>query len=199
MDRIRKILEEKNIGVIAIYCHGSYVYGCWENGDYDFIVVTDKYYGTNRITDGNYDFSLFTEEEWRKEAEDNSVDFMECAFLPNNMKYEKYSFDYTIIRDKIRSSFSSKASNSFVKCKKKLTVEKDYNPYIAKKSLFHSFRILVFGIQILEFGKIIDYSAANQYYCIVEDQCNDWDYFKEKYQKEYNSLKHKFRMIGLGD
>ncbi len=81
-----------------------------------------------------------------------------------------------------------------MKCKKKLTVEKDYNPYIGKKSLWHSFRILMFGIQMLETGKIYDYSCANFLYDeIVNNPENDWNYYKEKYQKLYNSYKSKFR------
>jgi hypothetical protein len=79
--------------------------------------------------------------------------------------------------------------------KKKLTVEKDYSPYIAKKSLFHSLRILIEGIQIAKYQKIIDYSQANYLWEeIVNNKVNDWSYYKEKYQPLYNKLNSEFRI-----
>jgi hypothetical protein len=105
-------------------------------------------------------------------------------------QYDEFEIDY----DKIREEFSRIASNSWVKCKKKLIIEKDYNPYIAKKSLFHSLRILMFGIQIMKLGKIVDFSEANIYYKDIMDSPNDWEYLKEKYQPIYNKLKSEFRL-----
>ena len=82
-----------------------------------------------------------------------------------------------------------------MKCKKKLEIEDSYNPKVAKKSLWHSLRIIDFGIQIISFGKIEDYSSVNYLYSeIVESNQNKWDYFKKKYKPLYNSLKTKFRL-----
>ena len=66
-----------------------------------------------------------------------------------------------ITKTKIRNSFSHVASNSFVKCKKKIEVEASYDPHTGRKSLWHSLRIVDFGIQILKHDKIIDYSSVN--------------------------------------
>jgi hypothetical protein len=52
-----------------------------------------------------------------------------------------------------------KAGNSFAKAGKKLDVEKEH--YKGKKSLFHSLRILMFGIQIAKAGRITNYGEAN--------------------------------------
>ena len=89
---------------------------------------------------------------------------------------------------------SQKANHSFVKAKKKIEVEKDY--YVGWKSLFHSLRILVFGIQIAKEGCISDYSAANDYWHeIREANQYDWSYFKSKYQPEHNRLATEFRKL----
>ena len=82
-----------------------------------------------------------------------------------------------------------------MKAKKKLIVEKDYDPYIGKKSLFHSLRIILFGIQIAQYGKIINYEEANIYYDIVKSEIIEWEYFKKKYQPIYNNLKTEFRKL----
>lgn len=58
----------------------------------------------------------------------------------------------------LRAAISEKASHSWVKGKKKMTVEADYNMYAAKKSLFHSLRILKFGTAIAQHG-VLDLSV----------------------------------------
>lgn len=184
--------------VLALYLHGSRVYGCnTDNSDWDVIaVVNDDVNVKEQITVQNIDITIFKKSQWEKMAEENDCDFLECYFLDKKFKYvEDYVPQFKLDISKIRSNFSQKASNSFVKCKKKLTVEKDYAPYIGKKSLFHSFRLLQFGIQILEKGKIVDYTSANDMYNdIVNSETNDWNYFKAKYQQPYNHLKSQFRL-----
>lgn len=192
----KKIIENEK--VIAAYFHGSRVYGCnTPDSDYDLILVINvESIDTDYINCENYDMSLYTKGQWDIMAQENDCDFMECIFLRNDFKLkEEYVPAYTIDVNKIRSNFSKKASNSFVKCKKKLTISKDYAPYIGKKSLFHSFRLLQFGIQILKEGRIIDYGSANSLYQeIVENDSNDWNYFKETYQQKYNQYKSEFRL-----
>ncbi|MNR15785.1 hypothetical protein D3C85_1323410 [compost metagenome] len=74
-------------------------------------------------------------------------------------------------------------------------MEKDYNPYIAKKSLFHSFRILKYGIQIAKYGRIFDYTEANYLWEEINSfETNDWEFFKTKYQPVYNELKSQFKL-----
>lgn len=186
-----------NSNILNVYLNGSRVYGTnKKDSDYDFIVVVkENTYGSDHVRDENCDYSIVTKEEWDKQAKENSVDFCECYFLPKKFKIiENYVPEFEFKKENIRSSFSSVASNSWVKCKKKLTVEKDFAPYIGKKSLWHSLRILQFGIQILRDGKITDYSSANSLYNeIVGCDSNDWEYYKEKYQKTYNALKSEFR------
>lgn len=196
-----KIIEnmKSSIDVLNIYEYGSRVYGTAnENSDYDFVVVVkDEVYTTDHYSKENYEFNIYSKSQWIKMAEENDVIFCECFFLPNKIK-EEFVPEFKVDVPKLRASFSHVASNSFVKCKKKLTVEKDYVPYIGKKSLWHSFRILMFGIQILSKGKIYDYSEANYLYKeIVKNDCNDWEYYKEKYQGLYNSYKSEFRKFDI--
>ncbi len=77
-------------------------------------------------------------------------------FYDTNMRIVVPYIDKSVLR----SSISSKASNSFVKAKKKLTVEKDYDRYASMKSLFHSIRLLMFGRQIAERGYVYDFKVT---------------------------------------
>ena len=86
------------------------------------------------------------------------------------------------------------------KHEKKLEVEKNFNPLVAKKNLFHVLKILLFGKQIAKYGKIIDYKEANNYfYDIMNIESNDWLVFKNKYQPIANELKTEFRKYAPKD
>lgn len=201
----------KETTVLNVYLHGSRVYGtATQESDYDYIVVVDPAFWViprcgielasalpnNYKEDQPADVQIYNKEDWDKMAQENNCDFLECICQPDSLKLkETYVPDFILSKEKIRCNFSAKASNSWVKCKKKLTVEKDYSPYIGKKSLWHSLRLVRFGIQLLKHGKIVDYSELNPMYKeIVFNESNDWEYYKAKYQPIYNSYKTEFRL-----
>jgi len=116
-------------------------------------------------------------------------DSMEClpSLSLNNKKY-------------VRHSISQKCSNSFVKAKKKLTVEKDYDRYSSMKSLFHSIRMARFAY---DYGKngIINPSACTELYLEIK---KDYDTHTDeeileligtKYKKIYNDRMSLFRLL----
>jgi hypothetical protein len=188
---------------LNIYYYGSYVYNTYQEGisDMDFIVILPNTYSPNAdiIEYNNCHYSLYTLSEWQAKLQRHDVDAIETYFLDNRFKIkETVEFHINIDRTKIRENFSRTASNSWVKCKKKLEVEDSFNPRVAKKSLWHSLRIINFGVQIMIHGKIIDYTAMNSLYNeIVNNDINDYSYYKEKYQKYYNNLKTLFRQTEL--
>lgn len=114
------------------------------------------------------------------------------AFIGPQEDYEKY---FTLDTWKLRQTVSAIVNNSWAKCHKKLTVEEDYDWYRAVKSLFHCFRLYTFAKQIAQFGKIVDYSEANNYWDEIYNDTpseNQWEYYKEKYQPRLNSLRSEF-------
>jgi len=203
-----KILNSEGIDdrkIFGLYQYGSQVYGCaTEQSDFDYILVVDEPIPNKEIKVEQSEINLpvniniYNLVEFLSRIALHEIDALECAFLPTkNILYSSINFnDYIFRKDILRRSISEKASNSFVKAKKKLTVEKDFNPYIGKKSLFHSLRIINFGIQIARDGRISDYSAANNYWReIVENPENNWQYYKDKYQPVYNSMMTEFRKL----
>ncbi|KAG2379112.1 hypothetical protein C9374_007750 [Naegleria lovaniensis] len=74
----------------------------------------------------------------------------ERAILLENKKFYIQKLQTPEQKSAFRRPFSRKSANSYVKCKKKICVEKDLK--VGLKSLFHSLRIVMFAIQILKFG-----------------------------------------------
>jgi hypothetical protein len=195
---IKGILKQS----LNIYHYGSFVYETFNKSqsDYDYIVIMPDAFNNldkKQFENNNNQYSFYTKSTWQKKLDNNDVDAMEIYFLPPKCIVKETVYFHTyIVPEKIRNNFSRVSSNSFVKCKKKLEVKDSFNPRIAKKSLWHSLRIVDFGIQILSKGKIENYQNLNYLYDeIVNAKTNDWKYFKEKYQPIYNSLKSQFRLF----
>lgn len=185
---------------LNIYEYGSIVYGTYIDGksDKDYIVIVPDDYAVDidQIEYDNCHYNIFHALEWQHKLDNNEVDAMEVYFLDKkHVIKERIVFQTNIVPSKIREQFSRTASNSFVKCKKKLIVPQDFHPRIAKKSLWHSLRIINFGIQILTMNTIEDYSSMNYLYDeIVNNTINEWEFYQQKYKPIYNQLKTKFRL-----
>ena len=201
MENMTPKAQEVIENALNIYHYGSFVYGTFKEGisDKDYIVIVpDEYkdFDLSQFEQNNNQYSIYTKSTWQQKLDNNDVEAIESYFLPEKYKVKETEYFKTNINpEKIRENFSRVASNSFVKCKKKLTVEKDYNPRVGKKSLWHSLRIIDFGTQILKTGQIYNYGSMNHLHDdIVNGQRNDWEFFKEKYQPVYNAMKTNFRL-----
>jgi len=190
-------MDLNNKDILNLYHYGSVVYNCkGTNSDNDYIVVVnnDSEY-QEQLKINNNDYSFYKESEFRELIKKHEITALECLFLDSKfIVRETVKFDFELDLQQLRESISKKSSNSFVKAKKKLIVEKDYDLYVGKKSLFHSLRIILFGTQIAIYGKITNYEEANIYYNdIVNNDVVEWEYFKNIYQPIYNNLKTEFR------
>ena len=79
-------------------------------------------------------------------------------------------------------------------CKKKLTVPESYNLNVGRKSMFHAFRIMDFGIQIAQFEKITDYGRCNTLYHEIF-QYYDWQTLYDTFKPRYNKTCSVFRSL----
>ena len=165
--------------------------------------ILDEYpkheYQYNEVPTSNYikewgarEFSFVCEDDFIKRIKDNDIAALECifAYKPWGGQYEKYFEAFTLDKWKLRQSISAICSNSWVKAKKKLTVEKDYNLRVAQKSLWHSMRLYMFGLQIANNGEIYNFTVANDLWKEIKNAENPtWEYYKEKYQAKFNELR----------
>lgn len=186
--------------VLAAYPYGSRVYQtAGVNSDHDFIIIADKVADDFALTsnDGKINVHLYSPDTFLDQVRQHKISALECIFLPKDIVLKDIiRWNFNLNKETLRSSISEKASHSWVKAKKKLEVEKDRDVYIAKKSLFHSLRIIEFGTQIAQHSKIVNYGAANHLWLEIRDNpANDWDTYKDKYQEYYNSKMTEFRKL----
>jgi hypothetical protein len=196
--QVETLLEKS----LNIYHYGSFVYGTFvqDISDYDYVIIVPDecdVYDLEQFECEKCQYNVYTVETWRRMLREHDVCAVETYFLP--AKYivkENIKFDFVVNKEKLRESFSKTASNSYVKCKKKLEIIEDFNPKTAKKSIWHSLRILNFGIQILTSGRILNYSAMNYLYDeIINNPSQNWEDYKIKYKPIYNALKTEFRKV----
>ena len=202
-EKTKKLLDNK----IAVYPRGSVVYGTYEEGvsDIDRLVVVDNkcedllkddVKGVYQDTDDEIDYQFMCEKTFEKMIYDNCIEVLECIFSKPTEHNWKYMDMFVLDKWKLRQSVSSICSNSWVKCKKKLTVEKDYDLRCGQKSLWHSLRIYMYGIQLAETGKIYDWAQANRlWYEIRDAETPTWEYYYQKYKKLHNELRSKLVLL----
>ena len=183
-------LNVNNENYINIYLRGSRLFGTAnEKSDYDYIVVV-KDFTDYPLTaeDGNESYAFVTKSAWERMARKNQIEIFEALFAPKEFKIkETYVPNFEFNYEYIRRNFSKQASNSWVKCKKKLTLPNE-DKYIGRKSMWHSLRLLMEEAQLLKYGKIDDFQCANKYYGDIVNTDKTWEELKEKYQPIYNEL-----------
>ena len=188
----------KDSQVIEAYIYGSRVYGnARKDSDWDFIVVlNDEDYKEEQFSDNLINVNFFQFRSHHQRLEQCEPSAMECSFLDEkHILKRQYPIYYQMLKvdlSSLRSAFSAKSSNSWVKAKKKLTVPADFNDQVGKKSLWHAMRIIDFGTQIATKGRIEDYGSCNWFYDEVMF-CKDWTEMFEKYKKRYNEMCTEFR------
>lgn len=202
MKNVEEIKNTFNLSdnVINIYSYGSQVYGTAnELSDHDFFIVCQN--GTVKdefaVTKNNISCHFYNDNTFQDLLDRHKISAMECFFLPEEIiLLNNKKFKFKVDLEKLRPAISEKASHSWVKAKKKFEVEKDRNVYIAKKSLFHSLRIIDFGSQIAKLGKIDNYSSSNYLWeDIYTDPNETWEPYKEKYQEIFNIKMTEFRKL----
>ena len=203
---LNEILHKTKLDVrdlVAVYPYGSRVYGtARKNSDYDFIVVTPK--KTNeQYSDKLININFYTPLEHQHRLNEHEISALECYFLPQESVLFDSShplnrigdyFTFKLDVSKLRHSLAAKSSNSWVKAKKKLTVEKDYDLDLGRKSLFHSMRIIDYGIQIATYNTIVDYGSCNDLFHEIMN-CYTWTDMFDQYKERYNQMCSEFRVV----
>ncbi len=192
--------------VFCVYLFGSRVYGtASDKSDWDIIMVANNSVESTELSGlkrGIYNIHVYTPKKFQEDLDWHRINNLECVFAPNWAKLkEDIKWEFKIDTAKLRHAISHISSNSWVKCKKKLAQD-EY--YLGIKSLFHSIRIPMFGLQIANFGKIVDFSEANYIWddltfksipLYMRDKSEwTWDELSKKWKPELNSILTKFRI-----
>lgn len=199
---LKTFIDEPNI--LNIYLFGSSLYNTRnENSDYDYIVVCKELPGYGTLLNiGDETFHFHTLTNFQSLLDLNEIQALECMYCPYIYKIkENHVFSFDINKQNIRTSISTITSNSYVRGKKKLIIQGDYDKYLGIKSIFHSIRILDFAIQILTDGKIHNFESMNW---ILKDllkiskdkeSVELWELINNKYLSIYQSKGSIFRKL----
>lgn len=199
---VENIFDKLKELTIIKYNYGSFVYGTNDEfSDKDYICVIED---TDIIPENEFqinhegnDYTFIKESKFVDDIKKHDITALECIFLTPDMfngDNDRFLIHFRYDENKLRASISAVCSNSWVKAKKKLTVEKDFDFRKAIKSLFHSIRIYDFGSQIAKRGKIVDYSSCNDLWLnmLSKETSTDWNYYREKYKPIWNKYHSEF-------
>lgn len=215
INNIKKIIKshtENNL--LAVIPYGSQVYKNKQSEDYDFIVIVESIFPEKCIHNLNdLDITIIDKSTFLNQCEQNNVRALELLFTPDQVDnyYIKPEFQSEVfcLRKNIlnpsfmRTEFSQKTSNSYVKAKKKIILNNDYDYMVSLKSLWHSIRILDFGKQLLEKGNI-NFPSMNELYKEIEsdykklyneDKNKMWDKIHEKYKPIFNKKHSELKKL----
>jgi predicted nucleotidyltransferase len=187
--------------VVGVYPYGSLVYEtATENSDLDLIVIVDMIKNDYlQYESEDLDIHFVSENYFKTRLFQHDIMMLECFYNPN--PFLKYETEFELDKSKLRSVISSKSNNSWAKAGKKLDLSEE-DDFIGLKSLFHSLRLLSFGIDLAQDGKIYyNYvggdNARNLLDTIISEynKGDRWEELKTKYKPIYNSLATDFRKV----
>ncbi len=197
--------------VVAVYPYGSRVYGTnRDDSDYDFIVVLKNVkVDSDRLDsrENTISITIYSEETFKERINEHKIFALECLFCPKELVLKnKLDFSFKLNKSNLRHSISEKCSKDWNQAKKRFSDSQGINPvtgetyvrkiYEGKKSLFHCFRMIDFAIQIIEKGKIENYSSCNELWEeLYTNPSEDWNHYKEKYYDPYNARIIEFRKL----
>ena len=193
------LLHTLNEHLICCCKYGSTTYETTtEHSDIDMVCIVEDIIEWNKIYQckiDNLDIQYMTLNQFKELLNEHHILALETYFYNYDILKE-YIPSFEVDNWKLRQSISSVASNAWAKANKKMSVVKDYDIYKGKKSLFHSLRVLMFGIQIAEHQKIVDFKEASSLWnSIYENESKDWINYKTEYKPLYNKLKSQLTKL----
>lgn len=181
VEEIAKSVNLDPSDILNVYRYGSRVYGTDDEfSDDDYIVVHKSFTIKNSYNDklsfrqnalssedGQIQVIRYSRSGFLDAIDNYEIGALECLFLPEDKviqeklkfgvrNFEKSSVDYELNR--MVKKVITKASNSWFLGNRDIENERFER---AEKAYFHALRILMFGLQIKEHRKIVDYSEAN--------------------------------------
>jgi len=195
MITLNEVIEKSGLHptrIQNVYIFGSHCY-CVnsEKSDYDILIIAKTPYPEKEIVVDNFNIHILSMDRMLEGLKQHNIGRIECILSPFILK-EEVKIPLQIKIPGLRHAISHTCSNSWVKSKKKLE-QGDY--YIGIKSLFHSLRIAMFGIQLIEHGKIVDWKCANYIWDKLQSKQWTWEELNEEFRAERNKIMTDFRQI----
>lgn len=187
------ITDKSDIDLICIIESEDDIYDVYQSKDYPDLF--------DYIT--NVDLHVISEVTFRRLLDEHDIMALETYYQMN--EDDKDLIEFQLNLDTLRRKVSAVVNNSWSKARKKLDIPEE-DDYIALKSLFHSIRILSYGIDIAKDGKIdfknalidgekISCSSFWKQLQYEYSQGFRWKEFKVEYTSLQNSNATTFRLL----
>lgn len=202
MDKTKEQLKEEIIAftelhpskIRNIYIYGSRVYGTnTVNSDTDVIVTACSMHVNYEMNNGTYNVHITTPDSFEDQLRQHDIHCLECIYAPKDAQIlitNNYADNFKIHVPQLKKMLLSQSAWAWSKAQRRM--EKG-NIIGGAKSLFHSLRILKFGMQIIKFGKITNFKDANYLWNDIsqfdglewEEYQNKWQNTKKNYMKQF--------------
>jgi len=194
---LEQIIEKSGthpLRVKGCYIFGSRVYGNFKNeSDWDIKLIANGTVSNLELRRGSYNIHVITPQDFIQQLKEHKPGSVECVLAPDKFRIVDGDFKFNLNIPSLRHSFSHTSSNSWVKAKKKVN-KGDYA--VGIKSLFHSLRIPMFGIQIAEHGEIVDWGVANDIHTELWSRYDwTWEELDETFRERKNNILTQFRNV----
>jgi predicted nucleotidyltransferase len=197
MITLSEIIEKSGLHpsrIQNVYIFGSQVYStASEISDYDILIIAKTPYEEKELVVDNCNIHILTLDRFLEGLKQHHIGRLECLMSPQKWRLkEEINIPIIIKESGLRHSISHTVSNSWIKSKKKLE-QGDY--YLGIKSLFHSLRIAMFGLQIINHGKIVDFKCANYIWEELKSKTWNWEELNETFRPLRNKIMTDFRSV----
>lgn len=196
LQEIIELSEIHPLKIRNVYIYGSRIYGYHtENSDFDILMIAPNMQKHHEIKDEKYNIHIVTPDSFKEDLLQNyKITYLECVFAPDWAKLqEKEKYDFELKKDKIKKEMLAQSYFAWRNAKHKM-IDGDINRGI--KSAFHAFKILKFGIQMVQNGKIVDFSECNDLYKeFNEKDFYEWFQIKDKYLKQKKELEDLLKSL----
>ena len=188
--------DKSDIDIIAISDSAEDLYAIYQSKDYPEFSDYSR----------NVDLHIISIKTFQELLDEHDIMALETYYQMHDSDKELFKFSLDL--DKLRRKISAVCSNSWSKARKKLDIPEE-DDYLGLKSLFHSIRILSYGIDIAKDSKI-DFknvlinsdtgekiSCSNLWNRILQKYESSWRWaeFKKEYTPLQNSNATLFRLL----
>jgi len=196
---LKEIIEISGIHPLKIrnvFIYGSRVYGYnREDSDFDIIMVAPNLIKHTEIRGEKYNIHIVTPDSFKEDLLKNyKIAYLECVFAPEwAILQEKEKYNLSLVKEKIKKEMLAQSFSTWRNAKQKM-IEGD--TIRGNKSAYHALKILKFGIQMIEHGKIVNFSECNELYKEFENEnFYEWFQIKDKYLEFKKQLEDKLKSL----
>lgn len=184
----------------ALYAYGSRVYGnAQPRSDYDYVGIRE---GVDKgsIIQGKINVKLMSPEHFQSLLDEHRMTALECYFLPDRhiLKAPERPWHFSLDKRKLHDAVLARVNENWTRAEMRLrrSLEDRSEAERGKKCIYHSLRLLMFGMQIAELSTISNYGAANHIFeHVMTDPSIDWEHYEKEWRLMKDAMLATFELL----